>query len=88
MRIHFTYAAVTAAVLSCVSTSALSQETNSNIETLTVTGSRLPVQVTQFHGSVSVLTQSDIEASGAVQLTELIRGLPGVSLSQSGSPVG
>ena len=88
MRIHFTYAAVTAAVLSCVSTSALSQETNSNIETLTVTGSRLPVQVTQFPGSVSVLSQSDIEASGAVQLTELIRGLPGVSLSQSGSPGG
>jgi vitamin B12 transporter len=88
MRTYFSRSALTAAVLSCLSTPALSQSINNDIETLTVTGTRLPVQLTQFPGSVSVVTQSDIQASGALQLTELIRGLPGVSLAQSGSPGG
>ena len=88
MRTHFIHAAVTTAVLSCLSTPVLSQTQEENIETLTVTGSRLPIQLTQFPGSVSILTEKDIQASGAIQLTDLIRGLPGVSLSQSGSPGG
>ncbi len=88
MRTHFTRAAVTAAVFSCLSTSAFSQSSDNDIETLTVTGSRLPIQLSKFPGSVSVITESDINASGAIQLVELIRGLPGVSLSQSGSPGG
>lgn len=88
MRTHFIHAAVTTAVLSCLSTPVLSQTQKENIETLTVTGTRLPIQLTQFPGSVSILTEKDIQASGAIQLTDLIRGLPGVSLSQSGSPGG
>lgn len=88
MRTQLTRAAVATAVLSCLSTTSFSQTTNTEIETLTVTGSRLPIQLTKLPGSVSVLTESDIKASGAIQITDLIRGLPGVSLAQSGSPGG
>lgn len=88
MRTHFTKAALAAAVISCLSTPSYSQNTSQDIETLTVTGTRLPISLTKLPGSVSVLTESDIKASGALQLTDLIRGLPGVSLSQSGSPGG
>jgi len=86
---HFTSTAVTAAVATLLSAPLLAQTSSSNtIETLTVTGTRLPVQLGKLPASVSVLTEQDIHASGAIQITELIRGLPGVSLSQSGSPGG
>jgi len=88
MRTYFNKAAISAAVLSCLSTSAFTQTLDQDIETLTVTGTRLPISLTKLPGSVSVLTESDIKASGALQLTDLIRGLPGVSLAQSGSPGG
>ena len=84
---HFTCTAVYAAVATLLSAPVLAQ-TPETIETLTVTGTRLPVQIAKLPASVSVLTEQDIQASGAVQLTDLIRGLPGVSLSQSGSPGG
>ena len=84
---HFTCTAVYAAVATMLSAPVLAQ-TPDTIETLTVTGTRLPVQIAKLPASVSVLTEQDIQASGAVQLTDLIRGLPGVSLSQSGSPGG
>ncbi len=88
MRTLFTRTALSAAVFSCLTLSAVAHANSNTIETLTVTGSRLTVQVNQFPGSVTILTESQIKASGAVQLTELIRGLPGVSISQSGSPGG
>lgn len=86
---HINLTAIALAVTTLFSVPALAQDTPSDtIETLTVTGTRLPVQLTKLPGSVSVLTEQEIHASGAVQLTELIRGLPGVSVSQSGSPGG
>ena len=92
LQAAFTKTATVAAILTCItSTSVFSQERSKDtddVETLTVTGTRLPITLTKLPGAVSVLTESDIKASGALQLTELIRGLPGVSLSQSGSPGG
>ena len=92
LQAAFTKTATAAAILTCItSTSVFSQERSKDtddVETLTVTGTRLPITLTKLPGAVSVLTESDIKASGALQLTELIRGLPGVSLSQSGSPGG
>jgi vitamin B12 transporter len=79
-------AALAVTTLFCLFNSASAQQ--QDIETLTVTGSRIPVSITKIPTSISVLTEDDITASGAVQITELIRGLPGVSLSQSGSPGG
>lgn len=94
MDVSFTHTAITKAAASAAllafisSTPTFAESTADDIETLTVTGTRLPIELTKLPAAVSVLTESDIKASGALQLTELIRGLPGVSLSQSGSPGG
>lgn len=56
------------------------------IEHITVNGSRLAIPADRLAASRTVLTERDISASGAVQLTDLLRGLPGVSIAQSGSP--
>ena len=56
------------------------------VETITVTGSRTPLALSKLAASVTVLTEQDIQASGASQITDLLRGLPGISISQSGSP--
>lgn len=64
----------------------LAQSPDNNIETITITGSHLPLNLSQLAASVSVLNEDEIRASGALQIGDLLRGLPGVSLSQSGSP--
>ena len=87
IQTHINLTAVAIAVTTLLSVPVSAQATSSDtIETLTVTGTRLPVQLSKLPASVSVLTEQDIQASGAVQITELIRGLPGVSIAQSGSP--
>ena len=58
---------------------------NPDIEHLTVVGSRLSVPQSQLAGTSTILTQADIEQSGAIQLTDLLRGLPGISIAQSGA---
>ncbi|NDV91538.1 TonB-dependent receptor [Alteromonas sp. 345S023] len=84
-----TLTAVATTVFSLLSASAVAKSSApEDIETLTITGTRLPVSLTKLPASVSVLTEQDIAASGAFQLTDLLRGLPGVSLAQSGSPGG
>ncbi|MCU7553055.1 TonB-dependent receptor [Alteromonas sp. ASW11-19] len=65
---------------------AATPSTPSAVESITVTGSYLPFSLQQLPASVSVLTADDIAASGAIQLTELLRGMPGVSIAGSGSP--
>lgn len=57
---------------------------NSDIETLTVTGSRLGLSTAQLGVASTVLGAEEIALSGAVQLTDLLRALPGVTLTQSG----
>ena len=73
-----------AVALACAANIVCAQQ--SSVETITVTGSRLPVSLDKLAASVSVLAEEDIQAAGATQLTDLLRGMPGVSLSQSGSP--
>lgn len=73
-----------AVALACAANFAHAQD--SSVETITVTGSRLPISLDKLAASVSVLSEEDIQAAGATQLTDLLRGMPGVSLSQSGSP--
>ena len=59
---------------------------SSDIETITVTGSRLQLDSSKLAAAVTVLNEQEIRQSGALQLTDLLRGLPGVSIAQSGSP--
>lgn len=66
--------------------SAASVANTAPVETITVTGSRTALSIDKLAASVTVLTEQDIQASGASQITDLLRGLPGISISQSGSP--
>jgi len=49
------------------------------------TPSRLEEPVDEASGSVTVLTESEIEAQNPVTATEVLRDLPGVSLQESGT---
>lgn len=73
-----------AVALACTSSAVCAQ--TSSVETITVTGSKLPISLDKLAASVTVLNEQDIEAAGATQLIDLVRGMPGVSISQSGSP--
>ena len=53
----------------------------------TVTATRREVAVEKVTRFVTVLTREDIEKSGAVFVTDLLRALPGVTVAQSG-PLG
>ncbi|HEY0592150.1 MAG TPA: TonB-dependent receptor [Thermoanaerobaculia bacterium] len=53
---------------------------------IVVTASAVPEAVSQTPAAVTVLDASDIETSGARDLGELLRRVPGLTLSLSGSP--
>ncbi|WP_414829755.1 TonB-dependent receptor plug domain-containing protein [Alteromonas sp. H39] len=84
-KTHARLVAPLAAALFSYSGHSLAQ-TQNEIETLTVTGTHLPFDLSKLAASVSVLSAEDIQASGATQITDLLRGLPGVSIAASGSP--
>ncbi len=56
-------------------------------ERVSVTAGRTPIPVDESGNSISILTREQIEARGNVFLADLLRGLPGLSISRSG-PVG
>lgn len=51
---------------------------------IVVTPTRAPQKLTDTLAATTVLTRSDIEASGAIDLPALLQGLPGVEISQTG----
>ncbi|MFC4700440.1 TonB-dependent receptor plug domain-containing protein [Glaciecola siphonariae] len=57
------------------------------LETISITGSRSPIAQKYVAGALSVIDQAQIEASGALDLSELLRTIPSVNISQSG-PMG
>ena len=85
LKTHARLVAPVAAAVFFYSGHSVAQSQN-DIERLTVTGTHLPFDLTRLAASVSVLSTEDIQASGATQLTDLLRGLPGVSIAASGSP--
>jgi len=78
------------AALSCVALAAVASHTfaqtdsDTDIETIKVTGSRLNVSADQIAAPVTVIDQAQIEQSGAILVTDLLRGLPGITIAQSG----
>ncbi|NMH60385.1 TonB-dependent receptor plug domain-containing protein [Alteromonas ponticola] len=66
-------------------TAAFTTNANESIEKITITGSRLSLDIQEVAASLSVITQEEIRLSGATQLSEILRGLPGVAISSSGS---
>lgn len=64
---------------------ALAEPPQPRLETIVVTASRTPVTLQRSGSAVSVLTRRDIDAHQAVTLTGLLREVPGIAISQSGS---
>ncbi|MBC3765745.1 TonB-dependent receptor plug domain-containing protein [Neptunicella marina] len=54
------------------------------IEKISVLGSRIPIPTSKVAGSVSVITQDQIEQSGAFSIVDLLRGQNSLAFSQSG----
>lgn len=57
------------------------------IETVVVTASRTPIAITDSGSSISVITRQDLERRPTIQVTEILRNVPGIAISQSG-PLG
>jgi len=78
---------LTAGVMYCALTpvSVLATPAPSDMETLTVTGTRLPFDLNQLPATSTVLGEQEIARSGALQITDLLRALPGITIAQSGS---
>ncbi|HKI73785.1 MAG TPA: TonB-dependent receptor plug domain-containing protein, partial [Pseudomonadales bacterium] len=55
-----------------------------NIENITVTASRTPILVDDAGSAVTLITKQDIERQGALSLADLLRDVPGLSVSQQG----
>ena len=53
-------------------------------ERISVTAARTPIPVDETGNSITILTREEIERSGHVFLGDLLRGIPGVSISRSG----
>lgn len=72
------------ASLAVAATLVASQAGAQQIETISVIGARQPIELSRLSASVSVIDRTEIEDSGAISLSDLLRGLPGVSISQDG----
>jgi vitamin B12 transporter len=60
---------------------------NTEVETISVSGSRTLLSSQFVAGSISVIDEHQIQASGALTLTDLLRTIPSVNVSSSG-PMG
>lgn len=72
------------AALLSLSICAHAQQNTPKIETITIEGTHAPIAIGQIAGSVTVIDESQIKASGALTLSELLRSVAGVNLGQSG----
>lgn len=64
-----------------------SLNSTSSVETISISGSRTPISNQYVAGAMTVIDQAQIQASGALSMTELLRTVPSVNISQSG-PMG
>lgn len=61
------------------------QASASNIETVTVTASRTPIEIIKTGSSVTIIDKEQIEQSQASNISELLRLVPGLQVNQQGS---
>ncbi|OFA32344.1 hypothetical protein BAE46_04765 [Glaciecola punicea] len=86
MKIQTTVLA--AAVLISLSMGAQAQtQANSNkkIETIRVLGTHAPIAVGQIAGSVTIIDEARIRASGGIGITDLLRTVAGVNIGKTGT---
>jgi vitamin B12 transporter len=63
---------------------ALAQSNNEKVEQIVVTGARTPLTINQLGSATTVITREEIEARQARYVTDLLRTVPGFSISHSG----
>lgn len=73
---------LSAAILSSLSINAFAQK--DEIETISIAGTHTPISVGQIAGSVTVIDETLISASGAIGVTDLLRTVAGVNIGQTG----
>ena len=73
------------ALLACITgAQAADQNDATNLNPVVVTGTRTPVTVEDSLSSVTVITRADIERLQPMSVSDLLVGLPGISLTQAG----
>lgn len=74
------------------SASALAQatlsRTNERVLEITLTANRLPTAIQRTGSSVTVIPRAEIERSNPTSLLDVLRSVPGVSLTEAGGPGG
>lgn len=75
---------IPAALAACLPFSLFAEEPDT--ETVIVTATRTAQTVDETLASVTVITRNDIERSQAQSVQDLLRGVPGLSVSNSGGP--
>ena len=57
---------------------------NKNLETIVITASRIPVHLDKTGSSITVINRDDIQRRSTLTVAELLREVPGLSVSESG----
>ncbi|MEW5824957.1 MAG: TonB-dependent vitamin B12 receptor [Pseudomonadota bacterium] len=74
------------AALPCFLSAALASEPATDLGEIVITGARVAQPEDEALAALTVITREDIDRSQATSLAELMQGLPGVSLANSGGP--
>lgn len=74
-----------AAAVSAADSSGTKKKSNVYKEKIVVTASAIPEKVTETPASATVITHQEIEARGALDLVDVLREVPGLSLARYGS---
>ena len=65
---------------------AIAEEPDDSLDTIVITATRTPTPLENVGSAVSVITREQIERSQARSVTDLLRTVPGISVTQSGRP--
>jgi vitamin B12 transporter len=57
-----------------------------NVETVVVTGTRVPEPLSQTLADISVIDRSAIARSGSTAVSDVLAGLPGIGITRNGGP--
>ncbi|MCH7743957.1 MAG: TonB-dependent receptor [Proteobacteria bacterium] len=69
----------------CLAANAAAHIENDPLETVTVTASRTPLEIGDAGSSISIISKEQIQRRNATNLADLLRGVPGLAVSQQGS---
>lgn len=86
MRLHFRTSWISLAACAALAPSALAQTDEPERDIVVVTGSATPVEYEKLGQTLTVISSELIEDQGYTYVPDVLRQVPGVAVSQSGSP--